>query len=359
MTLVTKVNILYYTIANFIPNNSKFKNILIKLIPEVIFLNFQFQFSTVKTDVMIYDKTTLKGGVADAPDFYKGIIDALPVPIFYRDLNGIYQMCNKAHEKFTGRPKEEIIGKSVYDIYPKETADVYSKQDKELLQNQAVQVYETRIKHPNGNIYNAILNKAVIRDSENRVIGIVGSINDVTELKKTEKRLEKVQETMEVSSHMLHKISAGIIMVDKEFKVIDSNKSFAKLMGEEIEDLYETIPGLKGANAKVLVPEVIFKMISNIMTSGENMLERDLEIQNKLLHIAVITLYKNRVVGAVIRDMSAPMLVRDEIIHRARRINKQNIETVQKIAYLMGENAAETEELLNSIIETYRYGDDK
>ena len=30
----------------------------------------------------------------------------------------------------------------------------------------------------------------------------------------------------------------------------------------------------------------------------------------------------------------------------------------EKIAYLMGENAAETEELLNSIIETYRYGDD-
>ena len=52
------------------------------------------------------------------------------------------------------------------------------------------------------------------------------------------------------------------------------------------------------------------------------------------------------------------MLVQDEIINRARKINKQNIETVQKIAFLLGENAAETEELLNSIIETYRYGDD-
>ena len=34
-------------------------------------------------------------------------------------------------------------------------------------------------------------------------------------------------------------------------------------------------------------------------------------------------------------------------------------ETVQKIAYLLGENAAETEELLNSIIQSYRYEDDK
>ena len=57
--------------------------------------------------------------------------------------------------------------------------------------------------------------------------------------------------------------------------------------------------------------------------------------------------------------MSAPVLVRDEIINRARRINNQNIDTVQKIAQLLGENAAETEELLNSIIQSYRYGDDE
>ena len=57
--------------------------------------------------------------------------------------------------------------------------------------------------------------------------------------------------------------------------------------------------------------------------------------------------------------MSAPMLVQDEIVNRARRINKQSIETVQKIAYLLGENAAETEELLNSIIQTYTYGNDE
>jgi len=308
---------------------------------------------------MIYDKKSFSPGETDNLGIHEEIIDALPIPIFYRDTNGIYQMCNKAHEKFTGKPKKDIIGKSIHEIHSKESADIYASQDKELLKNPGEQIYETQLKHKNGTIYNAILNKAVIRDNEDNVIGIVGSINDITELKKTEKRLEKAQETMEVSSHMLHKISAGIIMFDNNFKTIDSNESFAKLMGHEIEELYETIPGLIGADVKVLVPDVIYKMLSSIMSSGEDLLERDLEFQNKLLHVAVITLYKNRVVGAVIRDMSAPMLVRDEIINRAQRINKQNIETVQKIAYLMGENAAESEELLNSIIKTYKYGADE
>jgi transcriptional regulator with PAS, ATPase and Fis domain len=204
-----------------------------------------------------------------------------------------------------------------------------------------------------------VINKAVIRDNDNKIVGIVGSINDITQLKKTEKRLEKARESMEVSSHMMHKINLGIIMMDQENKVIDSNKSFARLMGEDILELYETIPGLKGADVKGLVPEVIFKMLSGILKSGEEMLDRDIKYSDKLLHVSVVTLYKQKVVGAVIRDMSAPLLVRDEIINRAQRIKEQNIETVQKIAHLLGENAAETEELLNSIIQSYRYGDDQ
>jgi hypothetical protein len=40
-------------------------------------------------------------------------------------------------------------------------------------------------------------------------------------------------------------------------------------MGEEIQELYETIPGLRGADIKELVPDVIFKMVSSIMASGE------------------------------------------------------------------------------------------
>lgn len=307
---------------------------------------------------MIYDKKSFPTGNIEDPEIHQKIIDALPIPIFYRDIKGVYQMCNAAHEKFTGKTKDQIVGKTIKEVHVKEMADKYLSQDKELINNPDVQVYNTLVRHGDGTSHNVILNKAVIRDVEGKIVGIVGSINDITELKKTEKRLEKARESMEVSSQMIHKISWGIVMMDSSFKVVDSNEAFAKLMGEDTEELYETIPGLKGADLRGLVPEVIFKMLSSVLASGEDVLERDLKYQNNLIHVSVVTLYKNRVVGAVFRDMSAPMLEQDEIISRTRRINKQNIETVQKVAYLLGENAAETEELLNSIIETYSYGDD-
>lgn len=308
---------------------------------------------------MIYDKKAFQNENPENPQLYQKIIDALPIPIFYRDVNGVYQACNKAHERLTGRTKDQIVGKSIYDIHPKDIADIYSRRDQELLANPDVQVYETQIKSPDGTLHNMVFNKAVIRDSNDNIIGIVGSINDISELKRTEIRLKKAQESMEVSSHMLHKINLGIVLIDQNHRVVDSNESFARLMGEESLELFETIPGLKGADVSVLVPEVIYKMLTSIMASGEDNLERDIKFQNRLLHVSVVTLYPNKVVGAVIRDMSAPLLVRDEIINRAQRIKKQNIETVQKIAFLLGENAAETEELLNSIIESYRYGDDE
>ncbi len=308
---------------------------------------------------MIYDKNSLLTGTIDDPEFHQKIIDALPIPIFYRDLKGVYLMCNNAHEKFTGRNKIDIIGKSVFEMHPKEIAEIYFGRDQELVHNPGVQIYETQMRHIDGSTHTVVLNKAVILDNDEKIIGIVGSINDITELKRTQKRLEQAQESMQVSSQMLHKISAGIVIIDNNHKIVDSNESFAKLMGEETEELYDTIPGLKDAAIQGLVPDVILKMLTSVLNSGEEILERDVKIQNKLIHISVITLYKNKIVGAVIRDMSAPNLVRDEIISRAQRINKQNIEMVQKIAYLLGENAAEIEELLNSIIESYRYDNDE
>ncbi len=308
---------------------------------------------------MIYDKKSFLPGNIEDLFFYQKVFDALPIPIFYRDLHGVYQMCNKAHEEFSGKPRAQIIGHSVYDVHTKHMAEIYFQRDQELFAKPDIQIYETQVRQQDGSRMDVVINKAVIRSNEGEIIGIVGSINDVTKLKKTEKRLEKAQESMEVSSHMLHKINVGILLMDEFLKVIDSNKSFARLMGEDTEELFETIPGLKGAEVAELVPEVIFKMLTSILTSGEELLERDIKYSDRLLHVTVVTLYKNKVVGAVIRDMSAPLLVRDEIINRAYRIKKQNIDTVQKIAFLLGENAAETEELLNSIIESYRYGSDK
>jgi len=308
---------------------------------------------------MIYEEKPLYQGFIDDPELHQKIIDALPIPIFYRDMKGIYMACNLAQEKLLGVAKSQIIGKTVFDIQPFDIAEIYAQRDQELLDSPGDQNYEAKFRDAAGTLHDVVFTKAVIRDNQGEVMGIVGSIFDITERKKAERKLEKAREATVIASAMMHKIRAGIIIVDSELKVIDSNEAFAKIFGTEIEELYETIPGLHGADLKELVPEVIYKMLSTALQSGENMIERDLKIQNKLIHVSVISIYKQRVVGALLRDMSAPALVREEIISRAQRVNRKNLETVQKIAFLLGDNASQTEELLNSIIESYKYGDEE
>lgn len=308
---------------------------------------------------MIYEEKASNHPFKENPVLMQSLIDAIPIPLFYRDLSFCFQTWNIAFEKFTGMSSELMTGKTGGEFLPADMAEVLEKRDKDLAEGSADQVYEAKLKAVDATVRDIIVQKTMVKNEKGEKIGSLGSIFDISDRKKAEQKLERARESMIISSHMLHKIGAGIVIVNKNFKIIDSNESFAEMMGEETRELYETIPGLRGADISELVPEVINKMISNIMTSGENNLERDVKFHNKLFHVSVITIYKQKVVGAVIRDMSAPMLVRDEIISRAQRVNKQYIETVQKIAFLMGENAAQTEELLNSIIQTYKYGDDE
>jgi hypothetical protein len=57
--------------------------------------------------------------------------------------------------------------------------------------------------------------------------------------------------------------------------------------------------------------------------------------------------------------MKAPEVRKEEIIKKARDVIKENLKTVQKIAFLLGESAAKTEKTLNSIIEVQKLGEKK
>ena len=289
------------------------------------------------------------------PNFLQEIIDSLPIPIFYRDINGVYQGCNKAHEKFIGLSKSELIGKTVYDVQPRHIADIYSKRDQELLEMPGEQIYETKFRYADGSMHNVVFNKDVFTNSDGTIAGIVGSIFDITKRKRTERKLKKAQEGKEMAHALLRKLRAGIVIVDENLKIIESNEGFAKLLGEEAELLYEAQPGLAGADLAELVP--FHKLFSSILYAGENMLERDVRFENKLLNVSINTIQKHKIVGAIIRDMSEPAIRKEEIKNRAKEVNRKNFETVQKIAYLLGENASQTEDMLNSIIEVYNYDD--
>jgi PAS domain S-box-containing protein len=295
----------------------------------------------------------------DSPELYAKMVDLLTIPVYCRNRNGNINACNTSFAQLTGKRKDDIIGKKIIDILPFEVADVLLFKDSDMMNNGNDQFYENKIKYADGISRDVIINKVALVSNDKEITGIVSSIIDISERKKALKKLEQAELEKELSSKMLQKIRAGIVIVDEQLRIIDSNIGFARMFGEENEELFETIPGLQGAELDMLVPEVVTEMFRSIIDSGESRLERDIRFQNKLLSVNVMTITRNKVAGAIIRDMSAPMLERAEIIERARQVNRKNMKTVQEIAYLLGENAAQTEELLNSIIESQKYDVDE
>jgi len=307
---------------------------------------------------MIYEQNAFLSGLIKDPELSYKIIDSLPFPINYRDSEGFYITCNKAFERLLGKSREELIGKSYLESQPAEVDEMIEMRDKELFESQTDIVYEHQYKAPDGTLHEMLVYKSAIRNNAGEFEGILSSLYDVSDRRKAEMRSEKAKEASVIASAMLQKIRAGIVIVDHQMKVVDCNETFARLMGEEAEELYEAIPGLQGADALELVPEIIGKMLTGLLHTGEEMLERDLTHKNKLLHISIVTIVKNRVVGAIIRNLSSPKLVREEIISRAMKVTRQNIDMVQKVATLLAENAAQTEDMLNSIVAAYKYGED-
>ncbi len=177
-------------------------------------------------------------------------------------------------------------------------------------------------------------------------------------LQNSEKRAlaekQLAQEALETSQTMLHKLPTAVVIVDENLKIIGSNESFVTILGEEAAEINEIIPGLLGADLKTLLPVQFYKLFAYVISSNDDVIGRDVHLNDKLLNVTIFSIKKNKIVGAVIRDMYMPEVRKEEVINRVTEVIEQNLDLVQQIAFLLGEGAAKTEKMLNSIIESHK-----
>jgi PAS domain S-box-containing protein len=118
-------------------------------------------------------------------DFLNLLIETIPNPIFYKNTEGIYTLCNQAFSNFLGIERKKIIGSTVFTLLPGDPfAQVYHQSDLNLIQSRKNQIYQSKVKHADGSYHDIIFNKSVFINSENQLDGLVGFMVDVTNLVK-------------------------------------------------------------------------------------------------------------------------------------------------------------------------------
>ena len=72
------------------------------------------------------------------------------------------------------------------------------------------------------------------------------------------------------------------------------------------------------------------------------------------LELAIVfEVEKNKIVGAVITNVTKTEMKREQIAQKAQEVIEKNIATVQNIACLLGEHMVDTELLLSQIAQGY------
>jgi len=126
-------------------------------------------------------------------ELLRTLMDAMPSPVFHKDLEGRYRGCNPAFAAFVGRPLEDVIGHTVYDLWRRDLAETYAARDRELLDRGGAQVYEGRVERSDGKVRDVVFSKACFHSSDGSLAGLVGVIVDVTEQIQLQQQLYQAQ----------------------------------------------------------------------------------------------------------------------------------------------------------------------
>jgi iron only hydrogenase large subunit-like protein len=165
---------------------------------------------------------------------------------------------------------------------------------------------------------------------------------------------EVAQNASDMMNNMLEKLPSGVVIVDNNLKILHSNLSFINIIGEDAKAISEIIPGLAGADLKTLLPFNVYNMFTFVLKEDEPVVSKDIHYGDSMLNISIFPIKKNKMCGAIIRDLYSPEVQGEEVTNRVSEVIEKNLEMVQKIGFLLGEGASETEQMLNSIIESYR-----
>jgi len=121
------------------------------------------------------------------------IIDTVPARIFWKDKDNRYLGANKLFLQDAGLTKEEeIIGKTDFDMVWKENAEAFITDDNKVITSGVPKLlFEELLPLGDGTIKYLLTSKVPLIDDSDRIYGMVGVFNDITEQKITQEEMRK------------------------------------------------------------------------------------------------------------------------------------------------------------------------
>jgi len=139
----------------------------------------------------------------------KTVLNHVPQMIYWKDLNSVYLGSNQNFARITGLMDPNLlVGKHDQDLPLREFASASRADDRALMEeNRSVLEVDQPIFTNDGELRWFRINKLPLRNKLNKVIGLVGSYEDITERKRYELELQNQKEALESSNRELQEFA--------------------------------------------------------------------------------------------------------------------------------------------------------
>ncbi|NOY88871.1 MAG: PAS domain S-box protein [FCB group bacterium] len=187
---------------------------------------------------------------------YLAMINTVPAMIYLKDMNHKYIIANEVFCDFVGKKLEEIKGKTDYDIFPVDKADLNLEMDKMVIdKNRQVIKHEERVVDKDKVERWMSTTKVPIHDNQGLVSGLVGLIQDVTELHISQEKLmqsDKLAAIGTLAAGVAHEINNPIGFVNSNLNTMGK---YIKVFGDYVtgkgtqglEDIKDILEDFKDA----------------------------------------------------------------------------------------------------------------
>ncbi|MFZ6676127.1 PAS domain-containing sensor histidine kinase [Undibacterium sp. Xuan67W] len=145
----------------------------------------------------ITERNAAKLAILRERNFLETLLEAMPIPIFYKDRGGRYLGFNGAFLNMMHLRREDIIHKKIEDWIAPDKVSIYKEKDALLYGSQEKQIFQRRINETSNDPRYVIFHRAVFKNQKGEVDGMIGAILDITELENTKIALENLNQVLE------------------------------------------------------------------------------------------------------------------------------------------------------------------
>lgn len=124
------------------------------------------------------------------------LLDEIPIPVYFKDAEGIYRGCNRAFETFVGINRNELCGQTAATLLHPEEAAVHIEADRKLLDHPGSCRYEYIFTNLQGLRREVIFQKATYNMPSGELAGMVGILVDVTSEREVDRMRNDFVSTM-------------------------------------------------------------------------------------------------------------------------------------------------------------------